>query len=103
MVTVGGGDDEKPNSVLQGAAAWGGGDDEVNRPGPCVEVGELAAEDDGVEERSRILGPTGELRDNLRAWTGEEVRDGRDKGGGDENLRHRRGDLLFRGSMPHEP
>lgn len=69
-----------------------------------MEVGELAAEEDGVVERSKApaLELTGELRDNLRQWTGEEVREGMVRGGGEENLRQSRGDLLFKGSVPHE-
>ena len=65
----------------------------------------MAADEDGVVERSKApaFEPTGELRESLRQWTGEEVREGMESGGGEENLRHSLGDLLFNGSVPHEP
>lgn len=70
-----------------------------------MEVGELAAEEVGVVERSKApaFPPMGELRESLRQWTGDEVREGMVRGGGEENLRHSLGDLLFKGSVPHEP
>lgn len=73
--------------------------------GLWLEVGELAAEEDGVVERSMTpaFPLTGELRESLREWTGEEVREGMESGGGEENFRHSRGDLLLRGSVAHEP
>lgn len=81
----------------------GGGED---TRGLWVEVGLLAAEE-VVVVRSRappLLPPhTGELRESLREWTGEEVRDGMERGGGEENLRDRRGDLLFRWSPLQGP
>lgn len=43
---------------------------------------------------------SGELRLSLRLRTGEEVCEGMDRGGGDENLRHRRGDLSLDCSLP---
>ena len=75
------------------------------RSGQWLGVGELAAEEEGVVDRSRAptLVPTGELSESLREWTGEEVREGMERGGGEENLRHRRGDLLLRWSRPHVP
>lgn len=68
-------------------------------------MGELAAEEEGVADRSRTptLPPIGELSESLRQWTGEEVREGMERGGGEENLRHSLGDLLLRGSVAHEP
>lgn len=69
------------------------------------EVGELAAEEDGEVDKSNA--PTlmliGELRESLRQWTGEEVREGMERGGGEENLRQSLGDLLLRGSAPQAP
>lgn len=68
-------------------------------------MGELAAEEEGVVDRSKVptFTPIGELRESLRQWTGEEVREGMERGGGDENLRQSLGDLLFKGSVPHAP
>lgn len=43
---------------------------------------------------------TGEWRDSFRIRTGEEVREGMDRGGGEENFLHRRGDLSFMCSEP---
>lgn len=64
-----------------------------------AEVGLLAA-DKEVVDRSRM--PTfeliGELRESFLVRTGEEVREGMVRGGGDENLRHSLGDLSFRWS-----
>lgn len=67
-----------------------------------MDVGEFAAEEVGVVVRSiaAALKPIGELRESLRMCTGEDVRDGMDRGGGEENLRHSLGDLLFKGSVP---
>ena len=49
----------------------------------------------GLVDRSKAhtLELRGELRESLRARTGELVRDGMERGGGEENLRHSRGDL----------
>lgn len=65
----------------------------------------MAAEEVGVVDRSKAptFVPIGELRESLRQWTGEEVRGGMERGGGEENLRHSLGDLLFKGSVAHEP
>ncbi len=61
-----------------------------------TEVGLLAA-DDEVVDRSRMLTfePIGELRESFLMRTGEEVREGMERGGGDENFRHSLGDLSF--------
>lgn len=64
------------------------------------DVGLLALEA-GVEvDRSSapVLAPTGELSDSLRAWTGDAARGGMGRGGGDDNFRHRWGDLSFSSS-----
>lgn len=53
-----------------------------------------------VRSRPPTLAVMGEWRESFRVWTGEEVRDGMDRGGGDENLRQRRGDLSFMCSPP---
>lgn len=98
-VAVGGGEEER----LQGARVTPGGGEDID--GQWAEVGELAAEEVGVADRSSaatLPPPTGELSESLREWTGEEVREGMARGGGEENLRQRRGDLLFRGSVAHE-
>lgn len=99
-VAVGGGEEESP----QGARVVPGGGEDTE--GQWAEVGELAAEEVGVADRSKAATlpppPTGELSESLREWTGEEVREGMASGGGEENLRQRRGDLLFRGSVAHE-
>lgn len=65
----------------------------------------MAAEEEGVVDRSKapIFTLIGELRESFRQWTGEEVREGMERGGGEENLRHSLGDLLFKGSVPHAP
>lgn len=79
--------------------------------GVCADVGLLVADwgllqlmpdiDNGlVRSRPTALAVMGEWRDSLRVRTGEEVWDGMDKGGGDENLRQRRGDLSFMCSPP---
>lgn len=97
-VVVGGGE-EKPEG---GLVELGGGEE---MEGLRLEVGEFAAEEDGVVDRSKA--PTftliGELRESLRQWTGEEVQVGMERGGGEENLRYSLGDLLFKGSVPHAP
>lgn len=97
-VAVGGGD-ERP----EGGRVEPGGGEEME--GLWLEVGELAAEEEGVVDRSKApaFPLIGELSESLRQWTGEDVREGMERGGGEENLRHNRGDLLFKGSVPHEP
>lgn len=62
----------------------------------------LSGEFDRGLPRSRppTLAVMGEWRESFRARTGEEVRDEMDRGGGEENLRHRRGDLSFMCSPP---
>lgn len=96
-VAVGGGE-ERPEG---GLVELGGGEE---MEGLWLEVGELAAEEDGVVDRSKApaFPLIGELSESLRQWTGEEVREGMARGGGEENLRHSLGDLLFKGSVPHE-
>lgn len=97
-VAVGGGE-ERPEG---GLVELGGGEE---MEGLWLEVGELAAEEEGVVDRSKA--PTfpliGQLRESLRQWTGEDVREEMARGGGEENLRHSLGDLVFKGSVPHEP
>lgn len=66
-------------------------------------MGELAAEEVGDTSKTPGFPLMGLLRESLRQWTGEEVREERVRGGGEENLRISLGDLLFRGSVPHEP
>lgn len=97
-VAVGGGE-EKP----EGGLGELGGGEEIE--GLWQEVGELAAEEEGVVDRSNApaLALMGELRESLREWTGEEVREGIERGGGEENFRQSLGDLLFKGSLPHVP
>lgn len=77
---------------------FGGGEE---RHGLWMEVGELAVEEQGVVDRSKApaLAPS----DSFRLWTGEEVRDGMTKGGGEENFRQSLGDFVLRGSVPHAP
>lgn len=60
------------------------------------------AEPDGGLVRSRppTLAVTGEWRESFRVRTGEEVREGMDRGGGEENFLQRRGDLSFMCSEP---
>lgn len=53
-----------------------------------------------VKSRPPTLEVMGEWRESLRVRTGDEVRDGMDSGGGEENLRHKRGDLSFMCSPP---
>ena len=90
----------------------GGGGEEavgvgVRGVGVCgvwADVGLLAADwevvwlelDRGlVRSRPPTLAVMGEWRESFRVRTGEEVRDGMVRGGGEENLRQRRGDLSF--------
>lgn len=47
-----------------------------------------------VRSRPPTLAVMGEWRESFRVWTGEEVRDWMDRGGGEENLRQRRGVVL---------
>lgn len=53
-----------------------------------------------VRSRPPTLAVIGEWRESFRVRTGEEVRDGMDRGGGEENFRQRRGDLSFMCSPP---
>lgn len=89
-----------------GVGVWG-----VGVRGVWADVGLLAADwdmllltlklDRGlVRSRPPTLAVTGEWRESLRDRTGEEGRDGIDRGGGEENLRQKRGDLLFVWSLP---
>lgn len=96
-VAVGGGEERAEGGLVEP-----GGGEEME--GLWLEVGELAAEEDGVVDKSRApaFPPIGELRESLRQCTGEEVREGMERGGGEENLRQSLGDLLFSGSVPHE-
>lgn len=68
-------------------------------------MGELAAEEEGVADKSKApaFPPMGELSESLRQCTGEEVREGMERGGGEENLRQSLGDLLFSGSVAQAP
>jgi hypothetical protein len=52
----------------------------------------LLEEEDVVRSRAPILEFKGEVRDSFLALTGEDVLDTA-SGGGEENLRHRRGDF----------
>lgn len=85
----------------------GGGGEEVVGVGVCgvwTDVGLPAADCDVFWFRP-VRGPlrsspptlplTGECRESFRAGTGEEVRGEMERGGGEENLRQRRGDLSF--------
>lgn len=96
-VAVGGGEERAEGGLVEP-----GGGEEME--GLWLEVGELAAEEEGVVDKSRApaFPPIGELRESLRQCTGEEVREGMERGGGEENLRQSLGDLLFSGSVPHE-
>lgn len=95
---VGGGEERQKGGLVE----LGGGEE---MEGPWLEVGELAAEEEGVRDTSKApsFPLIGELRESLRQWTGEDVREGMERGGGEENLRQSLGDLLFKGSVPHEP
>lgn len=53
-----------------------------------------------VRSRPPTLAVIGEWRESFRVCTGEEVRDGIDRGGGEENFRRRRGDLSFTSLAP---
>lgn len=53
-----------------------------------------------VRSRPPTFGVIGEWRDSLRIRTGDEVWDEMDRGGGEENLRQRRGDLSLTWSPP---
>lgn len=53
-----------------------------------------------VRSRPPTLAVMGEWRESFRVRTGEEVREGMERGGGEENLRQRRGDLSFTCSPP---
>lgn len=53
-----------------------------------------------VRSRPPTLDVMGEWRDSLRIRTGDEVWDEIDRGGGEENLRQRRGDLSLMCSPP---
>lgn len=103
----GGGEvEEEGGEVAVGVGVWG-----VGVWGVWAEVGLLAADwellwlkfelDRGdVRSRPPTLAVMGEWRESFRIRTGEEVRDWMDNGGGDENLRQRRGDLSFVLSVP---
>lgn len=105
---LGGGEVEEGGGgeVVVGVGVWG-----VGVRGVWADVGLLAADwevlwmtpefDRGlVKSRPPTLAVMGEWRESFRVRTGEEVRDGMDKGGGEENLRQRRGDLSFTCSPP---
>lgn len=96
-VAVGGGEDRAEGGLVEP-----GGGEEME--GQWLEVGELAAEDEGVEDKSKApaFPPIGELSESFRQCTGEDVRGGMERGGGEENLRQSLGDLLFSGSVAHE-
>lgn len=67
------------------------------------DVGLLAAEKEvtGLDRSSATtLELSGELRESLRARTGEDVREGMERGGGEENFLHRRGDFSLGCSLP---
>lgn len=79
--------------------------------GVLADVGLLAADwealwfkpalDGGlVRSRPPTLAVIGEWRESFRVRTGDEVWDETDRGGGEENLRQRRGDLSFMCSPP---
>lgn len=70
-----------------------------------AEVGLLAAEEDmGLDRSSAATRElSGELRESFRARTGEDVREGIERGGGEENFLHRRGDFSFGCSLPVLP
>lgn len=67
-----------------------------------AEVGLLAVEEDtGLDRSSAItLELRGELRESLRVRTGEDVREGMERGGGEENFLQRRGDFSLGCSLP---
>lgn len=67
-------------------------------------MGLLTVKDEAERSRAMAFTPlTGELSDSLRQCMGEDVHEGIERGGGVENLRDRRGDLLFCRSLPHGP
>lgn len=69
-----------------------------------MDVGLLTTMDEAERSRAMAFPPlTGELSESLRQCMGEDVREGIERGGGVENLRVRRGDLLFWSSLPHGP
>jgi len=89
--------------VDEGGGGGGGGDEAW---GVWADVGLLAADRDvfwltlefdsgPVRSSPPTLAVMGEWRESFRVRTGEEVRDWMDRGGGEENLRQRRGDLSF--------
>lgn len=101
---------------LGGGEVEGGGGGEVvvgvGVWGVWADVGLLAADWDAllwlrpklesglVRSRPPTLAVMGEWRESFRVGTGEEVRDGMDRGGGEENFRRRRGDLSFVSLVP---
>lgn len=80
----------------------GGGEVLVRVWGVCVEVGLLAADwgKSGLRSSPPTRPATGECRESLRAQTGEAKWEGEERGGGEENLRQRRGDLSLTRSPP---
>lgn len=106
---LGGGEVEeggRGGEVAVGVGVWG-----VGVWGVWADVGLLVADwevlwlmpefDRGlVRSRPPTRALMGEWRESLRVRTGEEVRDGMERGGGEENLRQRRGDLSFVCSPP---
>lgn len=53
-----------------------------------------------VRSRPPTLPVIGEWSESFRIRTGEEVREGMERGGGEENFLHSRGDLSFMCSEP---
>lgn len=104
---LGGGEvEENGGEVVVGVGVWG-----VGVWGVWADVGLLPAEweelwfimelDRGdAKSRPPTLAVMGEWRESFRVRTGEEVRDEMDNGGGEENLRQRRGDRSFVLSVP---
>lgn len=67
-------------------------------------MGLLTAMDEAERSRAMAFPPlTGELSESLRQCMGDDVQEGIERGGGVENLRDNRGDLLFKSSLPHGP
>lgn len=97
-VAVGGGEESPEGGLVEP-----GGGEEME--GQWLEVGELAADEEGVVDKSKApaFPPMGELSESLRQCTGEDVREGMERGGGEENLRQSLGDLLLSGSVAHVP
>lgn len=97
---------------LGGGEVEGGGGEVVVDVGVWADVGLLVADWDAllwlrpkfksglVRSRPPTLAVMGEWRESFRVGTGEEVRDGIDRGGGEENFRRRRGDLSFVSLVP---